>query len=348
MRPKNQKESKTAVKLVRDLLKTREAETVAITSDSESDWDFVEAVEQAAFSIGAKPLVMRNQAPPHVGRAAEPHLPLDSLVAAVSESDVWIELNGKWLIYSKVYEEAIKRKRTRYMCLVGMNNDMAYRCLGQVNVADVLEFQKLLQEVTKSAKVMRYTTPGGTDISFQNDPNRPVIVEGDITGPGEYMLLGQVDWAPVEETTKGVIAFDGSVNPPDKLGLLKHPIKLEIKNGRVARCFGSSEAKVYEKWLKSFNDENMYILAHLSYGCNPGAKLTGNVLEDERIFGALEWGLGNQAESFGALSTRAASHSDGITLKPTLEGDGELIIKDGKYVHPKLAKLAQSLLKKKK
>ncbi|MDA4112166.1 MAG: aminopeptidase [Thaumarchaeota archaeon] len=335
--------AKTSLKLVRDLLKTREGETVAITCDTESDWAFVSSVEEAAISIGAKPLVIRTKAPPYVGRAAEPFLPIDSLVGAVAESDVWIELNGKWLLYSKVWEEAMKRNRTRYMCLVGMNIDMANSCVGNVDVAKVLEFQRRIQKITERSRSMHYTTPGGTDVRFENDTKRPVLVEGDVSGPGEYMLLGQVDWAPLEETINGTIAFDGSVNPPDELGLLKKPIKLEVRNGRVVRVHGGREATIYEKWLKSLNDENMYELAHLSYGCNPGAKLTGNVLEDERIWGVLEWGLGNQSGTFRARDIRAISHSDGITLKPTLEGDGQLIIKDGKFVHPDLLGFSMSM-----
>lgn len=335
--------SETAHKLVKDVLKTRPNETVAITCDTASDWEFVTTVEQAVASAGAKPLVLRNKAPPHVGRAADSYLPLESLTVAVAESDVWIELNAKWLLYSSVYEAAMKRAHTRYMCLVGMNVDMALRCVGGVDVPRVLEFQRALQRVTEKTRSMRYTTPGGTDVSFENDPRRPVLVEGDVSGPGEYMLLGQVDWAPLEETINGVIAFDGSVNPPDELGLLKNPVRMDVESGRVVRIHGGAEAKVYETWLASLHDEKMYEFAHLSYGCNPGAKLTGNVLEDERIWGVLEWGLGNQSETFRARDTRAVSHSDGITLRPTLEGDGQLIIKDSRFVHPELVELTKNL-----
>ncbi len=343
-RRKSDDNARTAKKLVGDIMKTRPGETVAITCDTESDEAFVSAAAEAATSFGARPIVIRVNAPPHVGRAAEPYLPLDSLVGAVRESDVWIELNGKWLLYSKVWEEAMQRKRTRYMCLVGMNSDMARRCIGEVDVGRVLDFQRKLQEVTKASKHMRYTTPGGTDVRFENDAKRPVLVEGDVSGPGEYMLFGQVDWAPLEESIEGTIAFDGSVNPPDELGLLRRPIKLDVKGGRVVGVRGGHEAVVYEKWLKSFNDEGMLKLAHLSYGCNPGAKLTGNVLEDERIWGVLEWGLGNQSGTFGAKEIVASSHSDGITLKPTLEADGSLIIRDGEFVHPALADSARALM----
>lgn len=340
---KSSAHSKTARKLLSDVMKTKPNETVAITCDTKSDWDFVAAVENAAISLGARPILIRVNAPPHVGRAAEPFLPLDSLVGGIKESDVWIELNQKWLLYSKVWEEAMARKRTRYMCLVGMDTGMATRCIGEVDVGKVLDFQRRIQSVTKSFDSMHYTTPGGTDISFDNDRRRPVLVEGDVSGPGEYMLIGQVDWAPLEESIEGTIAFDGSVNPPDELGLLKHPVRLQIKEGKVIGVTGGREAAIYERWLKSFNDDNMLRLAHLSYGCNPGARLTGNVLEDERIFGVLEWGLGNQSGTFEAENIYASSHSDGITLKPTLEADGELIISAGKYVHPKLTEYARAL-----
>ena len=40
------------------------------------------------------------------------------------------------------------------------------------------------------------------------------------------------------------------------------------------------------------NDPNMFRLAHVSYGFNPGAKLTGNMVEDERIWECTEWGIG--------------------------------------------------------
>jgi leucyl aminopeptidase (aminopeptidase T) len=326
-------------------MKVKEGETVAITCDTQSDWLFATEVEKAAMDLNAKPILVRNKAPPHVGRAAEPFLPVESLTGVVTGSDVWIELNAKWLLYSSVYEEALRCKRTRYVCLVGMNRGMAVRCIGNVDVPSVLKFQRLLQSLTKQAHSMHYTTPDGTDVSFENDPKRPVMVEGDVSGPGEYMLLGQVDWAPVEETINGTIVFDGSVNPPDELGLLRDPLKLEIKSGRVVRVYGGKSARIYENWLKSFKDENMYTLAHLSYGCNPGAKLTGNVLEDERVWGVLEWGLGNQTETFQARSTRAVTHSDGITLKPTLEADGQIIIQKGRYTHPTLVDLANTLTK---
>jgi len=179
--------------------------------------------------------------------------------------------------------------KTRYICLVGMDTDMMVRNIGKVNIELLYEFQRKLAEITKKSRHMRITSPAGMDIEFENDPNRPVLVEGEVSGPGEYMLFGQVDWAPIEDSINGVIVFDGSVWPPEELGLLKNPIKLHVREGKVVKIEGDPEAKIFESWLKSFNDPRMFRLAHISYGCNPGAKLTSNILEDERVWGVVEW-----------------------------------------------------------
>ncbi|MEM2021740.1 MAG: hypothetical protein QXP80_05905, partial [Zestosphaera sp.] len=139
------------------------------------------------------------------------------------------------------------------------------------------------------------------------------------------------------------LVFDGSLWPPEELGLLKNPVKLLIKEGKVRRIEGGSEARMFERWLGSFNDEGMFNVAHLSYGCNPGAKLTGNILEDERVWGVVEWGLGSQSSTFMGRLGPASSHTDGICLSPTVWGDEEKIIEEGEYIHPELKELAAQL-----
>lgn len=282
-------------------------------------------------------------APPAVGKAADPYLPLQPLAEMLKASDVWVELNKSRLLYSTAYEEAMNAGRTRYICLVGMTSDMMVRTIGRIDVPTLYEFQRRLAEITQKARRIKVTSPAGMDVEFENDPERPVLVEGEVSGPGEYMLFGQVDWAPIEESINGRIVFDGSVWPPEELGPLKEPIILDVERGRVKKVSGGREAKIYEAWLKHFKDEKMLNIAHLSYGCNPGARLTGNILEDERVWGVVEWGLGSQSETFKGKLGSASSHSDGICLNPTLEADGEKIIENGEYVHPRLRELAAKL-----
>ena len=336
---------KAAYKLVRDVLKISPGEEVVITADTSSDWRVVEATARAVSVVGGKPVIVLHETPIGVGKAADPYLPVKILSAVLTSADVWIEYNRNWLLYSTPYWEYVSRGKARYICLVGMYTEGLIRMIGRVDLSLIYTFQRKLASITQRTRHMRITTPAGTDVEFENDPNRPVLVEGEVSGPGEYMLFGQVDWAPVEDSINGVIVFDGSVWPPEELGLLRSPIKLYVREGRIYRIEGGYEAQIFEKWLRSFNDERMYYIAHLSYGCNPGARLTGNILEDERVWGVVEWGIGSQSPTFKGRLGPAASHSDGICLKPTVIGDGEVIIRDGEYVHPELEELANRLKK---
>jgi leucyl aminopeptidase (aminopeptidase T) len=334
---------KAAKKLVSEVLKVNKDEEVLITADTASDWRVVSATARAISIVGGKPIIFLHETPVGVGKAADPYLPVKTLTAALLNADVWIEYNRNWLLYSTPYWEAMSRGRIRYICLVGLYTEAMVRMIGRVNIPLIYEFQRKLAEITKHVRKMRVTTPAGTDVEFENDPARPVLVEGEVEGPGEYMLFGQVDWAPIEDSINGVIVFDGSVWPPEELGLLKGLIKLHVREGKVYKIEGGYEAYLFEKWLKSLKDEKMYYVAHISYGCNPGAKLTGNILEDERVWGVIEWGLGSQSSTFKGRLGPATSHTDGVCTRPTVIGDDIKILENGEYVHPELLELTSKL-----
>jgi leucyl aminopeptidase (aminopeptidase T) len=156
------------------------------------------------------------------------------------------------------------------------------------------------------------------------------------------MLGGQIGWAPVFESINGIIVFDGSVNPP--IGLLKSPIKLYVKKGKIEKIEGGTEAQVFENWLKSFNNPLMLRIAHVCYGLNPGAKLSGNVIEDERVWGCIQWGIGYAGDELTCGEPiPAPSHSDGICLNASVWLDGRQIFDKGMVVDEKLAKCAKKL-----
>jgi leucyl aminopeptidase (aminopeptidase T) len=335
---------KAADILVRELFKLKEGETFLITADTESDGRVVDATARAAFSCGAKPVVLWIPAPLGVGKAADPMLPMEALTAILQASDAWVEFNNQWLLYSTPYDQALKENpRLRHLCLVGMNADMMVRCIGRVDYPVLREFQEKLAEKTRRAKKVHMTTPAGGDVEFENDPTHPVNCElGYADTRGSHMMSGQIAWTPNLDTVNGVIVFDGSVVPP--IGLLKESIRLVVEKGRIVKVEGGKEAVEFESWLKSFNHPRMFYMAHVCYGFNPGAKLTGDILEDERVWGCTEWGVGN----IGAIllppdGIPAPSHSDGICLNTSVWLDGVLVIDRGQVVDPELRALAAKL-----
>jgi len=322
--------------LTRKLFKLKRGETFVITADTEADERVVEATARAAFSVGAKPMVIWLASPLGVGKAADPMLPQEALVGALKGADAWVEFNNQWLLYSTTYDIAMKENdKLRYLCLVGMNADMMVRCIGRIDYPALAEFITTLSDMTVKARELRVTTPAGTEVTFKNMEGATAPLRGFPDKPGSHMMAGQIGWRIIRESVNGRIVFDGSLVPP--VGLLKQPVTLHVKDGKIVEIEGGSEAREYETWLKSFNHPNMLRVAHICYGFNPGAKLTGDIVEDERVWGCTEWGVGNHP------GMPAPSHSDGICLNSSVWLDGEQILEEGRSIHPKLAELAKKL-----
>lgn len=332
--------------LARELMGLKPGETFVITADTESDKRVVDATARAAFTVGAKPLVIWTASPLGVGKAADSMLPGRALAAALKEADAWVEFNNQWLLYSTAYDEAIAgNSRLRHLCLVGMNVDMMVRCIGRVNYPILGQFLSILRGVTMDAKQMRMTTPAGGDLSFRNsrDPNRHfTLATGYATTPGSHMMAGQISWTPDLDTLDGHLVFDGSVVPP--IGKLDSPIDLTIEKGTIIDIAGGNEARAFETWLRSFGHPQMLRVAHASWSFHPGARLTGDIVEDERVWGATEWGIGNVGPSLIApAGIPGPSHTDGICLNTSAWMDGKEIVHEGRLVHPELARLAKEL-----
>ncbi len=336
---------KTAYKVVKDMCDVQPGESVLITLDSITDTGPAEAIAQAAEAMGAKVMVAWHSTPDGYGKAADARMP-ESLKAAIPVADVWIEYNNQWLLYSTPWLEALANGKTRYLVFGSLSREQLTRCVGNIDLAVQRRFQKAFTDMVAQAHEMRMTTPAGTDISFVNDPARPILNEScEAFKPGAYFLIGQIGWAPIEETINGTIVYDGSFTGGGEaeLGILKEPIKLTVKKGKVVDVEGGSEARFVSQWLKNFNDPSMYHIAHISCGFNPGAKLSGMCAEDERVWGATVWGLGFQGPIFKGGFGDAPTHADGICLDTTIWIGGEKITDEGRVVHPELALIAREL-----
>jgi leucyl aminopeptidase (aminopeptidase T) len=335
---------KAADILVRELLKIRTGEILVITADTNSDMRVVIAAARAAFSVGAKPMVIWLASPPGIGKVADPELPQKSLTSALKEADAWVEFNSQALTYSTTWDVALEEnKRLRYLGLCSMDVDMMVRCIGRTDYQALREFQTKLFDMTKKAKKVRIVTAAGCNVTFENEPTHPLTLElGYADTPGPHFMAGQIAWLPKLGTINGSIVFDGSLWPP--LGLLKESVKLTIREDRIVDIEGGREAAEFKKWLNGFGDPNMFLLAHVCYGVHPGAKLSGITIEDERVWGCTVWGIGNVGPMLLPPKGRPAkSHTDGICLNSSIYLDDIQIFNEGLAVHPELRDLAIKL-----
>lgn len=330
--------------IVNHMCRVKKGESVIITGDSCMDLLLAEEIAKAAEVAGGKVVVAWHSTPNGYGKMVDDQLP-DALKEAIPASDVWIELNNQWLLYSTPWERAISNGRTRYLFLGGLDRERITRCIAKLDMELQAKFQNKVVEMTKKASKLHITTPAGTDISFENVSKRPIANELYADVPGAHFLVGQIGWAPLETSINGTIVYDGSFSGGGEaeFGILKHPIELIIKEGKIVEINGKEEASKLNNWLKKLNDPRMYNLAHVSYGFNPGAILTGLCTEDERVWGSTEWGFGYQGPEFKGAFGDAVTHADGICMNSSVWLDGELLIEEGRVVHPELIEIAQAM-----
>lgn len=327
-----------ATVLVRDMLRLTRGESALVYGDPATDPSVVRATVDAVEARGGVPIEAwyRIKGPP----GTEPPAPF---AEAMRKADVLVEYARTYLITTRAFQRAMDAG-ARALCLTGMDADMMSRCIGDVSLPAMKAFGVALQKMTQRAKKVTVTSPGGTDLRFDLG-KRPIILDtGECATPGRDSYLGgQISWAAVEPSIEGSLVLDGTVWPPDPLAPLREPIRLELSRGRIASIGGGEAGKILRDWIEQFRDRKMYNVAHFCFGFNPGAGISGRILEDERAFGVFVTGFGSQMASFQGGFTLAKSHIDGVTLKPTIAFDGVPIQKDGSFVHPKLAPLQDRL-----
>ncbi len=255
--------NKAASILANDLLRLKPGETIVITADTQTDLRVVDALAGAAHTAGAKPMVVTLVSPLGVGKAADPLLPVEPLTGALSNADVWVEFNQQWLLYSTPFERAMKvNPKLRYDCLVGMDVDMMVRLIGRVDARSLSGFLKKVTAMTQAARQMRITTPAGNDLSFRMLPEERLVTcdDGMADEPGPHFMAGQICFFPEFDSIEGCLVFDGTIAPP--CGFLNEPVFLDVTKGRVVNVRGGKKAGEFRAWLESFDDPNMFRLAH--------------------------------------------------------------------------------------
>ena len=143
----------------------------------------------------------------------------------------------------------------------------------------------------------------------------------------EIFPTGETFLAPVEGTSNGVFVVDGSMAG---LGLIKNAkIRIEVENGYATKITGGVFAKKLKLMLDKVGKEARNI-AEFGIGTNDSAKLSGILLEDEKVMGTIHIAVGNNVSMGGSVNVPI--HLDGVVKKPTVWMDGKLLMKDGKLL----------------
>lgn len=255
-------------------------------------------------------------------------------------------LHGKTIVLNilKAYPEEIafrikwifkveENKQIRMGHMPGITEEMM---LNSVNVdfCRIKSLADLLINLLKDAEKIHIKTEEGTDIILGV---RGRIFSGDVgVGAGEMCNLpcGEVYCAPLETEANGVVVFNASIGD---IGLLKKDLKVFIRAGKITR-FESDDSELVSKISELTNvDNDAKVIGELGIGINPGARITGNMLEDEKALGTAHIAFGNNADFPSGGKNNSQIHRDFLFYRPTIEvkyvnGSKRVVMKNGEIV----------------
>ena len=303
-----------ARRVVETCLAVKAGEKVLVVADAKTHGIGL-ALFDAATAADAE--AMLALIPPPKGKGEEPPDPLARMMA---DCDVVILATSQSMTHTAARRMA-NRAGARIASLPEVTEEML--ATGALT-ADYLEIQKTtrrLERRLRGAKAVHVTSAAGTDVAF--DVTRRDWITGD-TGvcrrKGETTTLpaGEIFVAPVEGTADGRLVFDAVFHEP-----LKDPVSVVVREGYAAKISGMPAA-VLEMNRGGKDGRNF---GKFGLGLNPKARITGNVLEDEKSLGAAHVVFGDNAAYGGTV--RCGVRVDAILTKATVEVDGKAIMEGG-------------------
>jgi len=136
----------------------------------------------------------------------------------------------------------------------------------------------------------------------------------------------------VPDTAEGVVYVDSSTNGVNDI---REPIRVVFEKGWVTEVSGGVEAAKLREIIDGA-DESARRFSEIGIGTNPWQRVTGLMGEDKKVAGGIHFAVGCNMGATLWGDIEGAVHLDCVAVKqqPTVEVDGEVIVKGGKVLTP--------------
>ena len=339
------KRIEVARRFVVEMFKVQSGEVFAITADSGSDEEMVKAFVNAAKAVGAKPLVLAFPKARDNGQAGIEDWADKALTAALSQVDIWLEMNESFMLYSDIWETTMKNnKKLRFLTITGSSLQSLERVFCNYEISLMGKLLRQVKSMVEKSSTIRIQGVSGTDVTFNMEVGYPIdLDDGDLSMPKFGTGPGYLNLVPKLGTMNGRIVFDMIMHADLSDG---GKVEFVMKNGKITE-FTGNKSSILKKYIEQLDDENMYKISHMMIGLNPGVReLSWEIVEDERIWGGVDFGFGYTSPiDMPPHGQKAVSHFDGVIKNASVFLDVACIIKNGEVIHPKLKPLADRLLK---
>ena len=319
------KASVTALKICMGLKKN---ESVLVITD-ENKRDIGYSLYSNALKLGNFALLVEMKSGKVNGEEPPAHI-----ANLMKGFDVVLCPTSKSLTHTKARREA-SSNGARVATFPGITNDVMIRGMN-ADYKKITALSFKLKKILDKGKFVRITTKLGTDLSFSINGRMSIASKGlyHKKGEGGNLPTGETFVAPVEGTANGVFLVDGSMAG---FGLIKNSnsmnnqpvLRIIVENGYAAKISGGAVAKKLTNLLNQY-DIKARNIAEFGIGTNDKAKLSGVLLEDEKVLGTIHIALGNNLSMGGSVDVPI--HLDGVVKYPTVYLDDKLLMENGKLL----------------
>lgn len=313
--------------LIGTCMAVKPGEEVLIAIDPQTDMRMANAIAAAALKRGAEYNISMM---PVRGKDKATIFP-KTLELAMEACDVFIGMTtaSGAAIYNNRLKELINEKSLRECSIVLRNIDNFTRGGALADYEKVYADGVKLQSVWRGKKKAHITTPAGTDLYMEMNQMEPIIECGIARNPGDAMAWsdGEVSLGPVIGTTYGKLVIDG---PICYYGCPTTPIELKIENGRIVEVVGGDPKICTEIRRQIAEVKDSDNIAEIGIGLNRNCLFNGDFEEEKKAYGTCHIAMGNGF--YYGQPARSTVHIDMVQYNPTIEMDGEIIVKDGKVL----------------
>ena len=327
-----------------ELCKVHDGEVVVVLSAGNERPEYAQAFMLAAQGFGASAFHLNVPRSSAKAAGVQGRHPIAGNLAAMDvlkRADMVIDLMGLLFSREQLEIQAAGARILRVMEPVNVLKQM----FPTEDLRRRVEFEKAMLE---SAKELRFTSPGGTDVTYALS-QYPVMSEY-----GYTFERGRWDHLPSGFAfTQG---NDGQVNgtvvlmPGDILAAFKRyiqsPVHLTVKDGYVVDIRGEGmDAVLLRNYIESFNDPRGYAISHIGWGLNERANwhhfAASQNLAGEHVMNALSF-YGNVLFSLGPNTELGGTNDTPCHMDMPMRGcslwvDGAQVLKEGRVVHPEMS-----------
>jgi aminopeptidase len=303
--------------VVRECLGVKGGEEVLVVADPVTRRIGERLRDEAGEAGGEAVLTVISERPSH---GAEPPR---SIAEAMAASDVLLAPTVQSLSHTAARKRATDNG-ARAATLPGVTEEMLARAMS-ADMEGLRRKGHAVAAALDAASEARITDANGTDLVLDLSGRDAIPDAGELTEPGAFGNLpcGEGFISPVGGD--GTLVVDGSLAG---IGRVEEPVELVVEGGHLTSARGGQGMAFMD--LLTAHGEDGTNVAELGIGTNEKAILTGEILEDEKIAGSCHVAFGASAGIGGTVQVPV--HLDVIVMKPSVELDGEAIVRDGELL----------------